>query len=165
MRPESPQRSRSQPPQLPARIGRRLRPRLRVRLRAAVRAVELDQALATGVDPLDSDLLLWRAQQLAEPSKRAGFADSIEKIVQEVDRGAPQMAPGPQIVNRDLIKQNRSLLLVLAERLRSDGPHDLRGLAMADLLVGYGDSQLYRARSPLQLKWALLELLVALDPV
>jgi hypothetical protein len=151
-------------PQLPSGIDRRLRPRLRVRLRASLTAAELDEKLAMGADPLGNDLLLWRAQQLAEPDERAGFAQSIETIVSGIDRGGPHRLAGPQTLCRDLVKDNRSLLLVLAERLRGDGPHGLRGLAMADLLVHYRDSALYRARSPLQLKWKLLEVLAALEP-
>ena len=164
MRSPSTETSPRSAPQLPRGLDRRLRPPLRVRLRASWKAPELDEALAMGTDPLESDLLLWRAQQLAEPDKRVGFADTIEQIVEEVTRGGPQMLPGPRLVRRDLIKDNRSLLMVLAERLRGAGPHGLRGLALVDLLVGYGDSPLYRARSPLQLKWTLLEALAALDP-
>jgi hypothetical protein len=161
---ESAKTARPSAPQLPSGIDRRLRPRLRVRLRASLRAAELDEQLAIGVDPLCSDLLLWRAQQLVEPDERAGFAKSLETIVNEIDRGGPHRLAGPQTLCRDLVKDNRSLLLVLAERLRADGPHGLRGLAMADLLVHYRDSALYRAQSPLQLKWKLLEVLAALEP-
>ena len=74
------------------------------------------------------------------------------------------MLSGPQPIRRDVIRDNRSLLRVLAERLRSDGPQGLRGLAKVDLLVSYGDSALYRGPSALTLKLELLEVLAALDP-
>ena len=161
---ESAKTARPSAAQLPSGIDRRLRPRLRVRLRVSLRAAQLDEQLAMGADPLGNDLLLWRAQQLAEPDERTGFAKSIETILSEVERGGPHRLAGPQTLCRDLAKDNRSLLLVLAERLRGDGPHGLRGLAMADLLVHYRDSPLYRADSPLQLKWKLLDVLAALEP-
>jgi hypothetical protein len=149
---------------LPGRSLRRRRPSLLVRWRGFWKAAELDQALAAGSDPLASEALLWRAEQLVEAKLRRGFAEALERIVDEVARGGPQMLPGPQLIRRDVIRDNRSLLLVLAERLRSDGPQALRGLAKVDLLVSYQDSALYRGPSALTLKLELLDVLAALDP-
>jgi hypothetical protein len=142
-----------------------MRPRLRVRLRSHLKAAELDEALAAGADPLASEQLLWRAQQLTEPRRRLELAETLQQIVDEVDLGRPQELDGRQTMRRDVIKTNRALLLVLAERLRADDPLALRGLAMVELLVSYGDGPLYRGPSPLQLKFNLLEALAALDPV
>jgi hypothetical protein len=142
----------------------RARPGWLVRWRTAWKTAELDRALAGGADPLATDTLLWRADQLTEPAQRLGYADVLERLVGEVSGEPPPEQPGPPIIRRDLIKANRSLLLVLAERLRGDDPIGLRGLAMVELLVGYGDSPLYRGPSPLQLKWKLLDVLAALDP-
>ena len=147
----------------PRTLGRR-RPNLVVRLRTFLKAGELDQALAAGCDPLASHLLLWRADQLVDPETRLGLAETLEQIVNEVARGGPQMLHGPQLERRDVTRANRSLLLVLAERLRSDGTHGLRGLAKADLLVSDGDGALYRGLSALTLKIELLDMLAALDP-
>ena len=154
------------PAALPSLPGRswRTRPRLRVRLRSHWRATELDEALAAGADPLASEEILWRAQQLTEPHRRLELAETIQRILAEVAHGGPQMLPGPKLIRRDVIRANRSLLLVLAERLRGDGPLALRGLALVELLVRYGDSPLYRGPSALQLKLNLLEALAALDP-
>ena len=149
---------------LPSRSLRRRRPTLLVRWRSFWKAAELDEALAAGSDPLASETLLWRAEQLVEPKLRRGFAETLERIVDEVVRGGPQMLSGPQLIRRDVIRDNRSLLRVLAERLRSDGPQGLRGLAKVDLLISYGDSALYRGPSSLTLKLELLEVLAALDP-
>jgi hypothetical protein len=143
---------------------RRLRPRLRVRLRSLWNRAELDQALAAGVDPLASEDLLWRAEQLVETQQRVELAETIDRIVKEVDRGGPQLLGGPVLMRRDVIRDNRSLLRVLAERLRSDGPQGLRGLAKVELLVRYGDSAIYRGPSALTLRLELLEALAALDP-
>jgi hypothetical protein len=142
----------------------RTRPRLLVRLRSHLHAPELDQALAAGQDPLSSEQLLWRAQQLTEPHRRLEYAEAIRRIIAEVDQGGPQMLPGPQLVRRDVIAANRALLLVLAERTRAEQPLALRGLAMVELLVGDGRSPLYRGLSPFELRTHLLEILAALDP-
>jgi hypothetical protein len=145
-------------------VRRRVRPGWLVRCRTAWKTAELDRALAHGADPLASDTLLWRAEQLTEPALRLSYADVLQRLVGEVDDGGLEKLSGPPLIRRDLIKANRSLLLVLAERLRGDELIGLRALAMVELLVGYGDSALYCARSPLQLKWTLLDVLAALDP-
>lgn len=151
-------------PALSERSLWRARPRLLVRLRSHLKAAELDQQLAAGADPLSSDELLWRAQQLTEPHHRLEYAETIKRVLAEVEHGPPQMLPGPKLVARDVIKANRSLLLVLAERLRGEGVFGLRGLAMVELLVRYGDSPLYRGLSPFELRLSLLQTLAALDP-
>jgi hypothetical protein len=134
---------------------------LAVRLRASWKAPELDEALAAGSSPSETEELLWRATQLVEPEQRIGLADSLEEAVRAVDGNSRKRG---LLDRRNLIRDNRSLLLVLAERLRGVGPHDLRGLAMAELLVHGEDSPLYEARSPLQLKSRLLDVIAALDP-
>ena len=141
----------------------RARPRLRVRLFSHLKAAELDQQLAAGADPLSSERLLWRAQQLTEPHRRLEYAETIQRIFAEIREGPPQMMPGPQLANREVIKANRTLLKALAERLRGDGVFALRGLAMVELLLRYGNSPLYRGLSPHELRLSLLQALAALD--
>ena len=102
--------------------------------------------------------------ELTDPHRRLEYAEAIQRIVAEVDQGGPQMLPGPQIVRRDVITANRALLRVLAERMRTDHPLALRGLARVGLLIGDGASPLYRGLSPFQLRSNLLEALAALDP-
>jgi hypothetical protein len=158
---------RAAPPAIDALSERslwRVRPRLRVRLLSHLKAAELDQQLAAGADPLSSEQLLWRAQQLTEPHRRLEYAETIQRILAEVQQGPPQMMPGPQLAGREVIKANRTLLKVLVERLRGDGVFGLRGLAMVELLVRYGDSPLYRGLSPFELRLSLLQALAALDP-
>jgi len=113
---------------------------------------------------LGSEQLLWRAQQLTDPHRRLEYVEAIQRIVAEVDHGGPQMLPGPQLVRRDVIKANRALLQVLAERMQSEQPLALRGLARVDLLIGDGASPLYRGLSEFQLRSSLLEILATLDP-
>lgn len=142
----------------------RQRPTLRTRLRAAWSAAKLDEALASGADPLASDELTLRAAQLVEPTHRAQLAQSLELIVRQVGRGGPSPVPGPPILRREPIVRNRPELLALTHRLRSDGLHCLPGLAMADRLISYGDSPLYMALGPLQLRHRIEEILAALEP-
>lgn len=104
------------------RLDVRRRPTLRLRLRTLWIAPELDEALASGADPLVSEELTLRAQQLAEPEKRAEFARSIELIVEDAGAIGPQLVPGPTILKRGPIARNRSVLLALARRLRGQGP-------------------------------------------
>jgi hypothetical protein len=140
------------------------RPALRTRLRTAWSAAELDEALASGADPLASDELTLRALQLVRPEKRAALAQSLELVVRQVASGGPSPLPGPTILRRDPVARNRRRLLTLAWRLRSDGLHCLRGLAMADRLIKHGDSPLYMALDPLQLTHRVQEVMAALEP-
>ena len=142
----------------------RRRPTLRARLRTAWSAAELDEALANGADPLASDELTLKAVHLVEPTRRAELARSLELIVGQVVAGGPSPRPGPTILRREPIVRNRRLLLALAQRLRGEGLHCLRGLALADRLVGFGDSPLYMALGPLQLANRVEETLAALEP-
>jgi hypothetical protein len=150
------------PPMRPP-LKLRRRPTLRARLRAAWSAPELDEALANGADPLASDELAVRAAQLVKPATRAKLAQSLELVVKQVATRGPS-PPGPTLLRREPIARNRPALLALARRLRGDGLHCLPGLAMADRLIGFGDSPLYMALDPLQLMYRIDEILAALEP-
>ena len=143
--------------------GLKRRATIRARLRAAWSAPELDEALANGADPLSTEELALTAAKLVEPANRAKLAQSLELVVEQVAAGGPSPL-GPTILRRKPIARNRSGLLDLAQRLRSGRFHCLRGLAMADRLIRYGDSPLYFALGPLELKHRLEEVLAALEP-
>ena len=138
-------------------------PSIRARLRAAWSAPELDEALAGGADPLASDELALTAAKLVEPAGRAKLAQSLESVVEQVAAGGPSPL-GPTILRRKPVARNASRLLDLAERLRGGSFHCLRGLAMADRLIRYGDSPLYVALDSLQLRHLIEEILAALEP-
>jgi hypothetical protein len=138
-------------------------PALRTRLRAAWRADQLDDALASGVDPLASDELTVRASQLVKPAKREQLAEALELVVEQVATGDPS-PPGPTILRREPIARNHFALLALARRLRSEGLNCLPGLAMADRLIRYGDSPLYMALDSAQLAHRVEDVLAALEP-
>jgi hypothetical protein len=148
----------------PAGLEPRKRPTLRARRRAAWNADKLDEALADGADPLASDELALTAARLVEPGRRVELADSLERLVERVVAGGPSPVPGPTILRREPIARNLGGVLALADRLRAEGLHCLRGLAMADRLVRYGDSPLYLAMGPLQLRHRIHETLAALEP-
>lgn len=145
-------------------LQRRRQPRLRVRLRVAWCAADLDEALADGADPLASDELTLRATKLVDPAKRAELVRTLELVVSHVSAGGPSPFPGPTILRRQPIARNRPELLALAWRLRIEGVHCLRGLAMADRMIRYDDSPLYMALGPLQLRHGIEETLAALEP-
>ena len=141
----------------------RRRPSLRARLRARWSAAELDEALADAANPLASDEILLRATALVQPETRGALAESLERLVEQVVAGGPSPHPGPTILRREPVARNCGRLLALAERLRADSPHCLRGLAMANRFVRYGDSPLYVALGPLELMHRIEEVLAALD--
>jgi hypothetical protein len=155
--------SRSLPREL-RRLQHRRRPSLRVRLRTALKAPELDDELANGADPLASPELTLKASQLVRPGKRAELAQALELVVKQVACGGPSPVPGPTLLRRQPVARNLSELRALARRLRADDLQCLPGLAMADRLIRYGDSPLYMAFGPLQLKHRIEEILAALDP-
>jgi len=148
----------------PAQDERMPRTPLRARLRAAWRAADLDDALADGADPLESDELALRAMKLVDPANRAELVRTLELVVNHVSARGLSPLPGPTILRRQPIARNRPELLTLAWRLRTDGVHSLRGLAMADRMIRYVDSPLYMALGPLQLRHRIEETLAALEP-
>jgi hypothetical protein len=149
---------------LPRGLGWRPRPGLRARWQNFWRADGLDRALAAGADPLTSDGLLLRANQLAESRARLAFADAAMRIVDEALAGGPPTLPGPQLLDRRSAATHSSLLMDLVERLRDNAPHGLRGLARTHLLLCRGDSPLYMSRSRRQLKDELVGILADLEP-
>jgi len=148
----------------PAQDRRMSRTGLRVKFREAWRADELDELLARGEDPTASGELTLRALKLCDPAHRARLARSLELVVDHVSAGGPSPVPGPTILRREPINSNRAELLTLARRLSVDGIHCLRGLAIADRMIRFGDSPLYLAPSPQKLRRRVEDILAALEP-
>jgi hypothetical protein len=122
--------------------------------------------LAAGADPYSSDELALRAAQLSVESKREQLAGSIDGILAEIDRDFRVRSPDfPAPISRRHVQPNRSQLKLLAERLRGDGPHAAKGLAMTNLLLQDGQSPLYAHElSGEELGPAVEETLLALAP-
>jgi hypothetical protein len=116
------------------------------RLRVRWKQLDLDSELAHGANPVKSEELALRAQQLAEPATRARIAAGIENVTRLATTG-----PGPgattALVTRGFVgyrvAANEAGLAALAGKLRGNGPHAVRGLAMASVLIEDAASPLY----------------------
>jgi len=121
----------------------------------------LDEQLARGTDPIASDELSLRAGQLASARSRGRLACVL--------RGAVELADAPydprrigHVIRRDHVKENRDLLLELADRLKAGGYLGAQGLALTSLLVGDGLSPLFSKAANTSLKASLDHVLLAL---
>lgn len=141
-------------------------PSLWLRMRVALKRLELDSALADGADPKTSDALALRAEQLADSSSRTRIATGIENLFRMATMG-----PGPGATtslvrapfDRYRVAANRPELEELAGKLREARPHNLRGLAMASVLLEDPCSPLYTHTPSDQLKPAIQAASSAVD--
>lgn len=120
-----------------------LGPRRLVALWAWIDQDRLDRALADGADPRASATLAARSAQLASRRARASTAAALERLALGSDASNQRFAVPPR---RAAVAPNRSALLDLAARVRSDGPAYVRGLAAARLLVTDGTGPAYTDR-------------------
>ena len=127
------------------------------------RAAELDSRLAGGADPMESDDLSLRVGQLGSARTRARLACALRGAVELASRPPDPLRTAPPLIRRDEIRDNRELLLELAERVHASGPLGVKGVAKASLLVIDGGSPLYDAEASRSLAAAAYEALVALD--
>jgi hypothetical protein len=141
-------------------------PSLWLRMRVALKRLELDSALADGADPRTSDALALRAEQLADSSSRTRIATGIENLFRMATMG-----PGPGATtslvrapfDRYRVAANRPELEALAGKLREARPHNVRGLAMASVLLEDPCSPLYTHTPSDQLKPAIQAASSAVD--
>lgn len=137
-------------------------PRLGLRFRVRWNALALDRELADGADPSSSEELGLRAKQLANPKMRIKVAHGIGRVIELADRGsAAGLATTRVPFRREQVQASRQQLLELAARVSSKGPHPVKGLAMANLLVEDGDSPLYVHDRPHRLERAVKATLAA----
>ncbi len=103
---------------------------------------ELDRKLAAGVAPSSSALLEARARQLSARRSRAQLAAGIRQAEQHSHRGGAHTAS----VSLDgvLVRRSSGSLLRLAERIESDAPVGVQGLAITLELLTDNSSPLYR---------------------
>jgi hypothetical protein len=154
------------PPGVPRQEARD-RPSIWVRLRVRWKRRELDAALADGVNPAKSEELALRAKQLREPATRARIAAGIENLFRLATEGPGPRATTAMVVStfdRHRVAANQPGLAALAQRLRSPGPHTVRGLAMAATLVDDAESPLYTHNKVDDLEPAVRATIWALDP-
>jgi hypothetical protein len=154
------------PPGAPREDGQN-RPSIWVRLRVRWKRRDLDAALADGANPATSAELALRAEQLAEPAMRARIAAGIENLFRLATEGPGPRATTAMVVStfdRRRLAANRPGLAALSARLRGEGPHTVRGLAMASILLDDDESPLYAPTTVDELEPAVRATIWALDP-
>ena len=125
------------------------------RIRTRLRRAELDEALATGVDPGGGPELALRAEQLG--SQRGRIADALLKAlgVEPI-----RLLPRPQ---RAAVREAADEILPLVLRLGDGRPVAIAGVAAAARLVDDRSGPLYRHNSG-DLNQAIASAHAALDP-
>jgi len=136
---------------------------LMLRARVWMKHLDLDAALASGVDPIQSEELVLRAKQLVEPKKRGELAAGITALIEIADRQRAAIVTTHLPFRPKQVQANRPLLLELAERLRSDRPVAMQGLALTSLLLEDGRRSLTTDSNPAELERAVRGALSALD--
>ena len=125
------------------------------RIRTRLRRAELDEALATGVDPGGGPELALRAEQLG--SQRGRIADALLKALGEEPM---TLLPRPQ---RAAVREAADEILPLVLRLGDGRPVAIAGVAAAARLVDDRSGPLYRHNSG-DLNQAIASAHAALDP-
>jgi hypothetical protein len=124
-------------------------PGLSARVRARLRAWRLDQELARGVDPRFDAALTLRAARLLRQESRARIADALEEALQDIDQ---RMRPATKVPLREPgIVAAQAELKGLVAALRADDRCQVRGVALARLLIIDGGSPLYAPGSEREL--------------
>ena len=123
----------------------------------------LDEQLAGGTDPITSDELSLRAGQLGSARSRGRCACVLRGVIALADAPYDPVRLGLPVIRRAQVRENRRLLMELAERLGAGGSLGVQGLAITSLLVGDGVSPLYSKASRGSLKESVTQALLALD--
>jgi hypothetical protein len=110
---------------------------------------------------MGSDELSLRAGQLRSEKSRAHLVCALRGAVELADRQSDPLRVPPLPIRRE-IRENRALLLELAERLAADRPLTVKGVAMSSLLVYDGDSPLNSKAASRALATSAYTALVAL---
>jgi hypothetical protein len=128
--------------------------------------LDLDSALADGANPVTSEEFALRAQQLADSTNRERLAAGLENLFHLATTGPGPGATTAMAVSsfdRCRVAANQAELAALATKLRSAGPHGVRGLAMASVLYEDSGSPLYARTDIDRLKPAVHRAIAALD--
>ena len=143
----------------PGTASRTPSPGLVVRLRTWYRRERLDAQLAAGTDPEVSAELRLRAEQLGSTAEHVRLAQRLEDVVHQA-RAPATMSRLPR---RREVRACVDELLAIAQRLRSDQPVGLRGVAMTALLLSDGLGPLYYDGANVPLQQAVQSAQVALE--
>jgi hypothetical protein len=120
----------------------------------------LDRQLAHGVDPISSQALELRAEQLI--SGRAKLAVRVEGVLEAARKPAPGFTAAVPL-RRAQVLVCADDLIALARRLTDDRPVDVQGVAMTSVLLSDGASPLYWGDR--SLAHAVRAARLALDPI
>jgi hypothetical protein len=104
-------------------------------VQARARGAALDRALLDGADPRGSAALRSRAALLTSRSHRDSLAGGIERMLDALDRPAPQMRVIPQPA---ALRANEQPLRRIADTLRGSAPVYAPGVALVGALVTDG---------------------------
>jgi hypothetical protein len=133
------------------------------RMAARLLAPSLDTKLAQGVDPLTSEILNARVQQLVALSMRRSLALGYLDLVEAA--GAPHSPFSPVVpVVRARVVAAESLIREIAQALVAPLPR-VRGIAMAASLLSDGSGPIFHLASDADLSTALHDVLAQLDPL
>jgi hypothetical protein len=116
-------------------------PSLATRIRTRFRRAELDETLATGVDPGGGAELSLRAEQLSSPAERGRIADAL---LRALGKEPMTLLPRPQ---RSVVRDASDGIMALVLRLSDERPVGIPGVAMAARLVDDRSGPLYRHNS------------------
>jgi hypothetical protein len=144
-----------------------VQPSIWVRLRVRWKRRELDAALAHGANPVTTEELALRAEQLQDPATRARLAAHYENLFRLATEGPGPGATTAVVVapfDARRVAADRPVLAALAETLRGPGPHEVRGLAMASNLLEDAEGPLYARSSVDELEPAVRRAIAALEP-
>jgi hypothetical protein len=130
------------------------------RLAARWHALDLDRRLAAGVPPEAAAALTLRAGILLRPRERKRMAGGLRKLIGFARR--PPAVPAGVVVARAEVAEAARRLEALAARLEGAEPVDVRGVALARLLITDGAGPLYVPGRPGALSAAVEEALDAL---
>jgi hypothetical protein len=124
---------------------------LAARVSARLRFATLDEALAAGEKPESRPALTLRAGRLIAPRTRRRLARSLRRFVDAAKRPRVQRAPWPAAppplpASGPHVAHAAHELLALADRLEEPGPVEVRGVALACVLLTDGGGPLHRNR-------------------
>ena len=118
-------------------------PRLRIRLRVRLHRQRCDRELADGCAPDSSEDRALRARQLTDSVTRRRLAQSLRRVVAEVDDSRPTLLSSKVPVCRKAVVPWREGLLGLADRLAQPGAVNPCGVARTLVLLTDATSPLY----------------------
>jgi hypothetical protein len=114
----------------------------RTRIRTWLHRHRLDRELISGTDPNTDPLLKGRARELVGQRCRRQLARSLERLLASAD--SPPLPLTSQVpIARAAIRDSRSDLGAIVERLSTPAYVSARGVAMVGMLLADGAGPLY----------------------